>query len=187
MGQGRRIHIMGASGSGTSTLARALANELASQAFDTDDFYWRPTDPPFREKRPAKDRLTMMEDLFLPRSDWILSGSFAGWGDPMLGRLTHIIFLSLPSGVRLARLRMRERRRFGERIEPGGDRVGAFHSFLDWAMQYDDPQFWGRSRHMHEAWLSHVPHPVIKLDASLPVDTLCRQAVEALDQCPADA
>ena len=178
---------MGASGSGTSTLERAMASKLATQAFDTDAFYWMPSDPAFRDKRPVRARLEMMEQLFLPRSDWILSGSFAGWGDPIIPRLTHVIFLSLPSGMRLARLRSRERKRYGKRIEPGGDQAGAFHSFLDWAMQYDDPQFWGRSRAGHERWLQQIKQPVINLDASQPIEVLTRQAVEALDQSPVDA
>lgn len=183
----RRIHIVGASGSGTSTLARSMATQLASQAFDTDDFFWRPTDPAFREKRPVRERLEMMEQVFLPRSDWILAGSFSGWGDPIIPRLTHVIFLTLPRGTRLARLRKRERKRYGDRIKPGGDQAGAFQSFLDWAMQYDDPNFFGRSRRRHEAWLEQIQQPVITLDAGQPIDVLTRQAVSALDHSPVEA
>ncbi|MHC0053355.1 AAA family ATPase [Actibacterium sp. D379-3] len=187
MGQGLRIHVLGASGSGTSTLARALASVLASQAFDTDDFYWRPTDPPFREKRPVAERLMMMEELFLPRTDWVLSGSFAGWGDPAIPRLTHVVFLTLPSGIRLARLRARERQRYGAAIGPGGTRATAFRSFLDWAMRYDDPHFTGRSQRLHDLWLEELTCPVIRLDAAQPVDALVRQTIDALDHCRTDA
>jgi Shikimate kinase len=41
-----RIHILGASGSGTTTLGRALAERLQYPHFDTDDSFWVPTDPP---------------------------------------------------------------------------------------------------------------------------------------------
>jgi len=54
---GRIVHITGASGSGTTTLGRALAERLGWMHLDTDDFYWLPTDPPYREKRPAETRL----------------------------------------------------------------------------------------------------------------------------------
>ncbi|MCV2880486.1 AAA family ATPase [Actibacterium sp. XHP0104] len=182
MTPGRRIHVLGASGSGTSTLARALASKMATQAFDTDDFYWRPSDPAFQRKRPVKDRLALMEEMFLPRRDWILSGSFAGWGDPVIPRLTHVVFLTLPAGQRLARLRARERRRYGKAIEPGGERAAAFASFLDWAMQYDDPGFTGRTRHVHEEWLSQLPCPVIRIDATQSVDQMVAQAMAELDQ-----
>jgi hypothetical protein len=54
----RRIHVMGASGSGTSTLARGLANAFDSQAFDTDDFTSWGT--------PILPRLTHVVFLVLP-------------------------------------------------------------------------------------------------------------------------
>ena len=55
-----RLHVFGPSGAGTSTLGRTLAECLASQHFDTDDFYWVPTDPPFRDKRPIPERRGLM-------------------------------------------------------------------------------------------------------------------------------
>ena len=78
-----RIHITGASGSGTTTLGRALADRLGVPQHDSDDYYWLPTNPPYREKRPAAERITLMESMFLGRSDWILSGSVGGWAEAM--------------------------------------------------------------------------------------------------------
>lgn len=48
------IHIFGASGSGTSTLGRAVAAGLGWRFLDTDDFFWLPTDPPFTTPRPRE-------------------------------------------------------------------------------------------------------------------------------------
>ena len=45
------IHVMGASGSGTTSLGRALADRLDIAHLDTDDFFWLPTDPPFTTPR----------------------------------------------------------------------------------------------------------------------------------------
>ncbi|MDH3263126.1 MAG: adenylate kinase [Paracoccaceae bacterium] len=174
----RRVHITGASGTGTSTLARAIASELSTQAFDTDDFYWRPSDPPFQEKRSPPERLGLMGEMFLPRRDWVLSGSLVGWGDPVIPRLTHVIFLTLAPGPRLARLRARERRRYGDEIAAGGALAERFRGFLDWAMSYDDPTFPGRSRRMHEDWLARLDCPVIRLDAALPVAELAPAALD---------
>lgn len=184
---GRRIHILGASGSGTSTLARGLAGALGSQAFDCDDFYWQPTDPPFQTKRPIAEREELMQALFLPRADWVLSGSFTSWGQRITPRLTHVIFMALPAGMRLARLRRRERARYGVRIDPGNDLAAQYRTFLDWAMSYDDPGFTGRSRHVHEAWLSQLDVPVIRLDAALSAAQLLDRAVDALDRAHAEA
>jgi adenylate kinase family enzyme len=183
----RRVHILGASGTGTSTLARALASELETQAFDTDDFYWKPSDPPFAEKRGIGERLALMQEMFLPRRDWVLSGSLVGWGDPVIPRLTHVVFLTLAPGPRLARLRARERRRYGAEIAEGGAMVERFRGFLDWAMSYDDPTFTGRSRRMHEEWLAGLPCPVIRLDASRPATELVAAALAELDRTGAAA
>ena len=60
-----RIHIMGASGSGVTSLGRALANSLAMPHHDTDDYFWRPTIPPYREMREAGERLKLMGEMFL--------------------------------------------------------------------------------------------------------------------------
>jgi len=176
----RSIHILGASGTGTSTLARGLATALESQAFDTDDFFWRPTDPPFQGKRPAPERVALMQEMFLPRADWVLSGSATGWGDPIIPYLTHVVFLSMPAPARLARLRQRERRRYGALIQPGGAREAAYRGFLDWAMGYDDEGFTGRSRRAHEAWLAGLACPVIRLDAGQSADVVLEQALAAL-------
>lgn len=177
----RRIHITGASGSGVSTLARDLATRLSSQMFDTDDFYWLPTDPPFHEKRPIPDRLRLMDEVFLPRRDWILAGSLHSWGAPVMDRVTHVIFVTLDSAQRVARLRARERQRLGDRIRPGGDLEHEFRGFLDWAASYDDPDGPGRSRASHEAWLSTLQQPVIRLTSDRATTALADQAVAALD------
>ena len=178
---GLRVHITGASGSGTSTLARAMATHMASQAFDTDDFYWRPSDPPFQEPRLIAERIALMEAVFLPRSDWILSGSLHSWGAPAMARVTHVIFITLPAAQRLARLRARERRRYGARIAPGGDLEGQHRGFLDWAMGYDDPGNEGRSRDAHERWLGTLEVPVIRIDGSRPVTEIAERVISVLD------
>src|ERR1043166_8030786 len=76
----RRVHIMGASGAGVTTLGRALADALALSHHDVDDYYWRPTNPPYRKKRKVADRLRLMREIFLDREGWVLSGALDGWG-----------------------------------------------------------------------------------------------------------
>jgi adenylate kinase family enzyme len=52
----RRVHILGASGSGTTTLAQALAARLGCPHYDTDHYYWLPSDPPFQHIREREAR-----------------------------------------------------------------------------------------------------------------------------------
>jgi adenylate kinase family enzyme len=52
-----RTLITGALGSGTTTLARSVANRLHLTALDTDNYFWLPTSPPFVDKREPNERL----------------------------------------------------------------------------------------------------------------------------------
>src|ERR1700710_2103301 len=88
-----RIHIMGASGSGATSLGRAAADALAVPNHDTDDYFWQPTVPPYRDKRDIADRLRLMREMFLGRADWVLSGSLEGWGDPIIPYFDLVLFL----------------------------------------------------------------------------------------------
>lgn len=56
-----RIHIVGASGSGTTTLAAHLAARHGHRHLDTDDFYWLPSQPRFQHVRPREERLAMLQ------------------------------------------------------------------------------------------------------------------------------
>ncbi|MEI4484634.1 adenylate kinase [Frigidibacter sp. MR17.14] len=178
-----RILVIGASGSGSSTLGRALAGALETQHFEVDDFFWLPTDPPFQNRRPPEERVRLMQAMVLPRSDWVMSGSPIGWGDrAVIPRLTHAIFVTLDPQVRMARLARRERVRYGDRIDPGGDREASYQGFMDWAEGYDRPDFPQRSRRSHLCWLDELSCPVLQLDVTQGRDTVLRRALDWLGQ-----
>ena len=70
-----RIHILGASGSGTTTLGAALAERFGVIHLDTDEYFWEPTDPPFQHPRARKQRQTLLAAALDAHSRWTLSGS----------------------------------------------------------------------------------------------------------------
>ncbi|WP_068114015.1 hypothetical protein [Tropicimonas marinistellae] len=175
---GHRVHIFGASGAGTSTLGRALATALASQHFDTDDFYWHPSDPPFRAKRTIEERRALMETVFLPRRDWVLSGSMDSWSEGIDHRFTFAVFLDLDTETRLARLQRRESLRLREATNAEAEEAAAF---LEWAASYDDALLPGRNRARHETWASQLDCPVMRLNSAPPVDELVSRILAALD------
>ena len=110
--QRSRIHLTGASGSRVTTIGRAVAHALAVPHHDTDDYYWLPTVPTYREKRPVADRIRLMREMFLAGADSVLSGSLEGWGNEIAHYLDLVVLLSAPTEIRLARLREREARHF---------------------------------------------------------------------------
>ncbi|GGL62705.1 hypothetical protein [Wenxinia marina] len=166
-----RIYVTGASGTGTSTLGAALAEALAVPHVDTDAHYWAPSEVPFTVKAAIPDQLETIAAA-LGQGGWVWSGSADGWGDPLIGDATLIVFLTLPGAQRLARLKARERRLYGDRIAPGGDMERVHREFMTWAAGYDDPYFGGRSLHRHRTWLARQAAPVMELSGADPVTAL---------------
>lgn len=165
-----RLHLTGASGTGTTTLGRAVAGAWAVPHADADDYFWLPTDPPYVAQRDPVERVRLMREVFVARPAWVLSGSMLGWGDRVVAECDAVVFLTLDPEVRLERLLARERLRYGI-VD-----AAATTEFLAWARGYDDPAFDGRSLVRHEEWLAGVGRPVIRLDSDHPVEEL-RDAV----------
>ena len=175
-----RIHIVGASGSGTTSLAAAIASRYGHRHLDTDDFYWRRTDPPYRDVRPREERLASLHAALREAKRWILSGSLCGWGDPLIPEFELVVFLFVPTPVRLTRLHAREIERYGRHaIAPGGALREAHLEFLEWAGRYDTGGPETRSRAMHEAWLAGLPCSVVRLGGDLRVSEQLARLLDA--------
>ncbi len=149
-----RIQVIGASGSGTSTLGKSLASALAIPHFESDDYFHAPTDPPFQRPRPAEQRYELISRDLRPDQNWVLSGGIVGWLPAPHLNFTCIVFLYVPTPVRIERLRNRELQRFGSRIEEGGDMYGMHTEFIDWASRYDEGDVEGKTLARHEVYLS---------------------------------
>lgn len=154
-----RIHITGASGSGTTTLGAAIAREFSIEHFDGDDYYWLSTDPPFQRKRDPVERFAMLSRDLRSHSGAVVSGSIVGWGAEVEDGFDLIIFLYLHSHTRIQRLRTRETEKYGVVDE----------KFLAWAAQYDEGPPEGRSLAKHELWLSKRACPVLRLEGNASV------------------
>jgi adenylate kinase family enzyme len=157
----QRIHILGASGSGTTTLGRALAARLQCLHCDTDDYFWLLTDPPYTHQRERLERQRLLMEDITVHDSWVISGSLCGWGDVAIPLFELVVFLSIPHDVRMERLRRREHARFRERILPGGDMYEQSQAFLAWAASYDEGGLDIRSRQRHDQWLSTLPCPIL--------------------------
>jgi adenylate kinase family enzyme len=178
--QTRRIHIVGASGAGVTTLGRALAEALGAPHHDTDDYYWLPTAPPYRDKRDVADRLRLMREIFLDRSDWVLSGSLDDWGGAVVPLFDLVVFVRVPTAVRLQRLRAREVLRFGHAAtSPGGWRHQETEAFIAWASHYDDGTREGRKLSRHLKWLDTLACRVLHVDGMQPIPDLVDQVIAA--------
>jgi adenylate kinase family enzyme len=161
----KHIHILGASGSGTTTIAKALRDELGYAHFDSDDYFWIPTEPPFTTKRPVDERVELLKNDVEKADKWILSGSNCGWGDFLMDSYDLVIFLYVPVDTRMKRLVRREMQRYPiERISLGGDMYGSHKAFIEWAAAYETGGMEMRSLALHNEWLKQLKCPVIRIE-----------------------
>lgn len=157
-----RINVIGASGSGASTLGKSLAQALAVPHFDSDEYYHLPTDPPFQKQRSAEERYELISRDLRPEGHWVLSGGIVGWEPRPSLAFACIVFLYVPTETRISRLRLRERLRFGSRILEGGDMYRAHEEFIEWASRYDIGDVDGKTLARHEAFLKRQSCPVLE-------------------------
>ncbi|MET3507277.1 ATP-binding protein [Halalkalibacter oceani] len=171
------IHIMGASGAGTSTLGSALAEVLPHAYFDTDDYYWATK---FTKKRDIPDRRRMLEKDLSQNENWILSGALCGWGDHFRSDFDLVVFLWIPQDIRLERLKQREFQRYGNEIVAGGSKHEQYKAFLEWAALYDSAGMEVRSKTLHESWLASLSCPVVRIEGDYSVKERVNSVLEYL-------
>lgn len=163
-----KIHIMGASGAGSTTLGQAMAAQLQYPYFDTDYYFWEPSNPPFTTRRSSEERVAMLRNDIAQHPKHIIGGSMIGWGEEWLTAFNLVVFLYVPPAIRLQRLRNREHERYGDVIYTDPERAAAYQEFMDWASGYDVPGNTRRSLAVHEAWLRRVNCPVLEIRAIPP-------------------
>lgn len=159
----QRIHIFGASGSGTTTIAKAVCDKLGYVHFDSDNYFWQHTENPFTIEKPKDECLHLMINDLSNNNKWILSGSIANWGNILIPYFELVVFVYVPQDIRIERLKKRELERYGDKVLPGGVRHDESKSFLEWAASYEDGTMEGRTLQKHEIWLAQIKCTTLKI------------------------
>jgi adenylate kinase family enzyme len=177
-----KIHVMGAPGAGTTSLGKALAQDLSCPHFDTDDAYWFTDDElPYRRKRNPDHRRQILTERLSSTKSWVLSGSLCGWGDVFAPQFDLVVWLWLPAAVRIPRIEQRERQRYGDaRLDPGGDLHVVFEKFKAWAADCDGEGGGLRSRENELAWLEKLECPVLRIEEELVQNALLNRVLAYL-------
>ncbi|WP_313342455.1 AAA family ATPase [Sedimentibacter sp.] len=165
------IHIFGASGSGTTTLGKAIYENYGHIHLDTDNYFWVPTDPPYTTKRNRNERQRLLNNDINKNEKCVISGSLCGrgdgWGDIFIPLFDLVIFIDTPMDVRIKRLEERELNKFGNRILPGGDMYDNHTAFIEWAKTYDTGGLEQRSRVLHMQWMEKLTCKTVTVDGTL--------------------
>jgi len=96
----KRYLIIGASGSGKSSMAKAVADICSIPYTDTDALYWR-------EGWVLRNENDVVDELPLGEANWVFDGSFRSCHEQVWPHATSIIWLNLPPHIILRRITKR--------------------------------------------------------------------------------
>lgn len=163
----RGIIIYGATGSGKTTLGKELAQRLNFQHIDIDDYIWRwDTEIPYTILRPREERIEYLMNAISKCQYFVMTGSMGSIREAFNSLFDLAVFITVPTEIRIERLRTREFTMFGERILAGGDMYEQNIKFFKDAIQYDTGEPPQVCLKHHEQWTAELSCPVLRVDGT---------------------
>lgn len=130
----RRVVIIGGSGSGKSTLARKIGKAANLPVIHLDKFFFNPG-------WVERERADFNKDVQAQtqKSKWVMDGNFISSLPARLARADTLVFLDIPSHVRLWRVIKRMLQTYGKvRLDMAPRCPEGFDlDFLQWVIGYD--------------------------------------------------
>ena len=165
------IIIFGASGAGSTSLGKEVAERLNYQYLDIDDYLWYPdTEIPFTATRLPEERTYGLMNDIKKHPNFVISGTIFNDRQLFHPLLELAIFISTPAEICAERVRTREYARWGKRVLPGGDmyKTTRFHGdandYIANAKRYETAEVSKFGRKLHEQWIAEMSCPVIRAD-----------------------
>ena len=177
-----KLILFGASGTGTTTLGKSIAEKLNWIHLDADDYYWEITQPPFQKKVPLSKRNENLKADFTKHKNIVISGSLVTWSEYWNTAFDLGVFLRLPKQIRMKRLLAREIERYGKALNTNPEIKAKSKAFLEWAAKYDDKTFDGRSISQHRNWIKLLTCEMIELNGDLTNDDRLNAVIQKCNQ-----
>lgn len=178
---GTGIIVCGLNGAGKSTLGRVLTERLAFRFIDIEDLYFPGTDPGYLYASPRSR--AEVETLLLKElrtcEHFVLASVKGDYGAEVQALFRYAVLLDAPKELRMRRVRERSFRKFGGRMQPGGDLYQREEAFFALAAS--------RPEDTAERWLATVPCPAIRLDGTRPAAENAERVAEQLTRGAAGA
>ena len=158
-----RILICGLNGAGKSTVGKALAERLGWPFLDNEDLFFPKSDAAYAYAAPRskEEAVQILEERLAENGDLVFAAVRGDYGDRLPALLDCAVLLEVPRETRLARVRERSARKFGDRLAPGGDLEEKENA---WFARVES-----RPEDYVTSWLAALPCPVFRIDGTRPV------------------
>ncbi|WP_086312014.1 hypothetical protein A5821_003264 [Enterococcus sp. 7F3_DIV0205] len=179
-----KIQLIGASGTGKSTLGNYIAEKKQIKWIDTDDYLWK--DENFSENYPIQQRLKMYHDDRETFEHFVVSGSVFSWNPTGFTDRDLLVFLMLDDEQRFQRLIKREIVRGGIDSLWLDEQGHQTNDFLEWCKTYytaQTPSDIGTFAE-HNYQIAHSKSPVLKLDSNQSLEVLYQSIMDSLKNIP---
>ncbi len=137
----KRVSVVGTTGSGKTTFARALGARLGLPAIEIDALFWGPNWTPAR-----REELRTKVGLVAAGDAWVLDGNYSQSRDLVWTRADTVVWLDYPLPLILVWLlrRIISRIRSGQELWPG---TGNRETFSDAFLRKDSLLMWALRTH----------------------------------------
>lgn len=148
-----KYFISGGSGSGKSTYAKQLSEQLNIPHFDLDDIYWIT----YGHSRPKRERDIMLNKILTTNPSWIIEGVYSSaWVIPIINDADKIIIINPPTWKRQWRIIKRYLvNRFDDTQNSHNETLTSVSKLLHWSQQYESkylPELIHRIQNAHKTY-----------------------------------
>jgi len=93
-----RLFIIGAAGSGKTTLSKEIGNQLNISPVNLDDIFWDNTLNAYGIKRNEIERDKLLDEE-ITKSSWIIEGAYISWSLKAMKCSDRIIYVNTPKNI----------------------------------------------------------------------------------------
>ncbi len=175
------IHVMGASGSGTTTIGNLIADKFGFDILESDFYKWEQTNPPFQKMRSDEESNKILIDKIKSSKNLVIAGSLHS--NPIAFEYIDIIFyLFAPTPVRMARIEKRDVDSGRNSRLAGGEVEKEYLEFLWWVENYDVLGFEGRSRKSQQYVMKNCKNAkTYMIDTDRPIEQIMQEITKILE------
>ena len=161
------IAIVGGNGAGKSILGKSLAEALNYKFMDAEDYYFE--DLSYSVSRSSEEVKVLMLNDIKKYKNFIVASVNGDYGEHINKYYKCIFYIQAPLDIRLERVKKRSFKKFGKRIQKGGDLFEQEENFFDFVAT--------RTMEKTDKWVRCCNCPIIYINGLLPVSENVKKMV----------